>query len=276
MKKNRPIIGAIAIAVLLVASACATSNDSPAADPGPDALIAPGVLSVCISKNGYPPLYFKEDGELKGFDVESTQAIADELGVKLSWLEVAFDGLIPSLTTGRCDLMRSGLYISEERLKVADGIPYLATGPGLVVTKGNPHGITSADDLSGLRVAAQAASANAKILQELSDKLVAEGKQPISIEQYPELPETVAAVQNGKADALIETDIAAAAVATSQAGSLEFVTGVFKQSTDFGMYLAKDNPLLTDIKKAAKVLSDDGTFAAIAEKYGIDPDNLAS
>lgn len=248
----------------------------PAAAAELPGLMTPGTLTVCISKNGYAPLYWKEGGEIKGFEVDALQAITARLGVKLQFTEVAFDGLMPGLVSRRCDLLRSGLYVSEARTKVADVIPYLKTGPALVVRKGNPEGIHAPADLSGKTVAAQAASANGQILKDLSAELQKQGKAPIKIAVYPELPETVAAVQNGRADAVIETDVAASAIAARLSGELQTIGGLFHANTRFGMYLAKGSPLAKPVDEAAQALTADGTFGRIAAKYGLPAENVVS
>lgn len=265
---------AAAAGVALALSACGSGSDQNSGGADVPGLAEPGEMSVCISKNGYPPLYWKEGATLTGFDVKSMEAIAADLEVKLTWTELAFNGLVPALAAGRCDLLRSGLYINAERKEVADAIPYLKTGPAILVPEGNPDDVESKGDLSGLTVAAQAASANQQILSALSRDLEASGKDPIDIAKYPELPETVAAVENGKADALIETDIAAGAVSSSLEGSLEPAPSVFEPSTSFGMFVPKESPLLKPLTKSVQKLYDDGTFAEIAAEFDIPEENL--
>ncbi|WP_180092556.1 transporter substrate-binding domain-containing protein [Vreelandella sedimenti] len=241
-----------------------------------DELNTEGTITVCISKNAYPPMYWKENGQLTGFDVVSMEAIAEQLGLGLQFMEVAFDGLMPGIVSGRCDMMRSGLYVSEARTNVADAIPYLRTGPALLVMSGNPAGITSTDDLSGKTVAAQSASANAEILGELSESFETAGQDSISIALYPELPETVAAVQNHRADAVIETDVAAASVADSLSGRMEVIGGLFDSDTMFGMYFPQGSLLKDAIETVVIELTEDGTLEEIAVQFGLMPENIAS
>lgn len=252
------------------------ASHSVANDEVSDFLNTDGVLTVCISKNAYPPMYWKEDGELTGFDVVSMQAITDRMGLELRFMEVAFDGLMPGIVSGRCDMMRSGLYVSEERTKAADAIPYLKTGPALLVMAGNPSGIMSAEDLSGKTVAAQSASANSEILVKLSESFEASGSEEINISLYPELPETVAAVQNHRADALIETDVAAASVANSLNGRLELVGDLFDSDTMFGMYFPKNSPLKDAVETVFIELTEEGVFEKVASDFGLINSNVAS
>lgn len=270
------LFGAAAVAALSLTACSSGSADGAGDSDSSLPVIESGSLTVCISKNAYEPLYWKDGDTFTGFDPDSITAVADELGLTVKYNVSAFDGLLPALMSGRCDVLRSGLYINEERSENADAIPYLQTGPALIVPKGNPLGLETPDDLSGVRIAVQGASANEKILQELSAQLEADGKPGIELSVYPELPETIAALQNGRVDATMETDVAANQAAETLGDEFEVAAEVFPAETDFGMFLAKDSELTAKITEVAQKLTDDGTFADLAEKYGLLPDRIVA
>lgn len=275
-KSVKTIGGMLGVAVAISLSAC---GSSPSADTdGAEALpvVNKGDLTVCISKNAYEPLYWNDSGDWQGFDLDSIRAIADELDLKVELNVSAFDGLLPALLSGRCDVLRSGLYLNEERAEKTDAVPYLTTGPALIVEAGNPLNLTSTEDLSGVRVAVQGASANEQILRSLSEELEAAGKPGIELSVYPELPETVAALQNGRVDATIETDVAAVQAAKTLGEGFEVADTIFPAETNFGMFLPKNSELTPTMIEAAKKLTDDGTFASFAEKYGLSPDRIVT
>ncbi|MDR2567478.1 MAG: transporter substrate-binding domain-containing protein [Bifidobacteriaceae bacterium] len=270
---------ALSTAALVISSAFATAacgtEDNGAASPSSSApVVQAGQLTVCISKNAYPPLYWNEGGKLQGFEVDSLEKIAGELDLKLVFTEVAFDGLLPGLAAGRCDIMRSGLYINEERTATFDAIPYLMTGPALIVPPGNPKGIETVEDLAGLRVAAQGASANETKIKEVSDQLAEAGLEPVEISVYPEMPETIAALQNGRVDGTIETDVAAVQAAQTLGEGWLALDELFDAGTEFGMYFAKDSALLPQVREAARKLTEEGVFGEIAVKHGLNPDRV--
>lgn len=269
---------ASAAALALALAGCAGQSADADTDGGGEGLpvISAGTLTVCISKNAYPPMYWNDGGTLTGFDVDSIAAIAADLGLEVSFSEMAFDGLLPALVAERCDVLRSGLYINDERQAAADAIAYLETGPALIVPADNPLSLTSIDDLPGIRIAAQAASANERQLQELSEQFVADGLAPLEISSYPELPETIAALTNGRVDATIETDVAAAQAAETLGDDYTVLDTLFPAGTQFGMYLPKDSALTATITEVAERLTEDGTFADIAQTYGLNPDRLVA
>jgi polar amino acid transport system substrate-binding protein len=92
----------------------------------------------------------------------------------------------------------------------------------------------------------------------------------------PKGAETVAALENGKADALIETDVAVADMVSKSGGKLEEVKSVFPTSTQFAVYTSKGSAISAPLKTAIADLIASGTLTAIATKYGLDSAKLTS
>jgi polar amino acid transport system substrate-binding protein len=232
-----------------------------------------GEVSFCTDPEYAPMEYYENgsSGDPIGFDSDASAALAELWGVEAKFVPMAFDGLMPGLQAKRCDVLWTALYLSPERLKVADGMPYLKTGPGLITASGE-NGITSAEDLSGKTVAVQGGGANEETLRGLSKKFEADGKPGITVQPYPKTAETVAAVMNGKADALIETDVATVDMVNKSNGGLKIIPGVFEAETEFGVFTLPGSPLGDAVEKGVKELHENGTLARIADKYGLDAD----
>lgn len=121
---------------------------------------------------GVPP-YGMMDANLKpaGSDVETAQLLAKDLGVALEFVPVTGASRIPSLLTGKSDIVVSSFSVSEERKKVIDfSAPYgeLQT----IIAAPAAMNIKSYADLAGKRVvvtrgttADQALTANVKDAQ---------------------------------------------------------------------------------------------------------------
>ncbi|MEV5832045.1 transporter substrate-binding domain-containing protein [Nocardia sp. NPDC052112] len=257
---------------LLIAGCGSGSQGSAASGAAPAGLIRGGELRVCTDPE-YAPMEYFENGNTTapvGFDSDAARALAELWQVETSWQITSFDGLMPALQAQRCDVLWSALYVSPERTAVADAAPFLATGPGLIVRSGETR-IAAADDLSGKTIAVQGGGANEKTLQQLSQRFEAAGRPTITIQAYPKTAETVAAVTNGKADALIETDVAVVDMVAKSGGALRAVPGVFTAETVFGVFTKKGSPLSGPVAAAVRTLTDNGTLAKIATKYGLDP-----
>jgi polar amino acid transport system substrate-binding protein len=83
-------------------------------------------ILIVGTESTYPPYESRnEQGELIGFDIDLMNIIADKLGKKVDWQDMAFDSLIPTLIAKRIDAVIAGMSITEERAqRVAFTIPY--------------------------------------------------------------------------------------------------------------------------------------------------------
>lgn len=266
-------ITTIAAAGVLAFALAACSSDDSENSSAPDGLIDSSTLTVCNDPEYAPMESYANgsSGEIVGFDADLAQAIADRWNVKLELSPTAFDGLMPALQSRRCDVLLSALYMSEERLAVADAAPIMNTGPAIVTTTGNESAYSEATDLCGASIAAQSASANATIIEGMEDTCEDAGKSAPELTQYPQVSQTVLAVLNGKSDALIETDVAAAYMASQNEGKLVVVDGLFPKDTQFGIFTRKDDDLTEPVAEAITALREDGTLAELAKKYDLDP-----
>ena len=129
-------------------------------DPGPDAAtrlpagatIAPGVLTVAVDPS-YPPYAGTSGGKLAGLDVDIAAALADDLGLKVRFVDMDRGKLKALVTSPTADLALSGLTTSQ--IVAAGGSPggiYAFDGPMLFTSK--PATLTL-DDLGGERMGAQ-------------------------------------------------------------------------------------------------------------------------
>jgi polar amino acid transport system substrate-binding protein len=107
--------------------------------PPPDPAAAPGPLRVGMEL-GYPPFEMTdEQGRPAGVSVDLARALGAHLGREVVIENLAFDGLIPALKTGRIDLILSSLTATPERAQsIAFSEPYLRTGLALLVGRGSP------------------------------------------------------------------------------------------------------------------------------------------
>ena len=137
MKKLLSLL--LALVMLLSFAACANDDDTPPANEdgqqeeqnGSEAgtmnkladIKAAGELVVGTSAD-YPPYEFhmEIDGvdTIVGFDIAIAQAFADELGVELKLVDMAFESLLISLQKGDFDLVMAGLTPDEERAKMTE------------------------------------------------------------------------------------------------------------------------------------------------------------
>jgi len=120
-----------ASALLAAASAAwgapAAPSSSPAPSPVLQRVLAHGVLRVCIWPEYYGITYrHPRDETLSGLDIDLSNELAKDLGVRLRYVESSFQRLIPDLEAERCDVAMFAVAVLPQRLAaLAFTQPYL-------------------------------------------------------------------------------------------------------------------------------------------------------
>lgn len=288
---------AVLAAVMLIAAACSnpgsaapTSGGGASASPTqaaptteaslvtiapPTSLITAGTLTDCVDIE-YPPMEFfppdvTDPNQAIGFDVDAAKAAADRFGLDIEIRNTAFTALIPDLEAGRCDIVWSALYVSEERLKVADAVPYMATGQVVMVPVGNPLGIGQESDLCGKTISIQGGGLVQRRAEAASAACEAAGNEAIDIRAFQQVSEEFAQIVNGQVDAVWETDTAVLNFRFNNPDAYE-VAYELPRNDNYGVYYGKGKTDLGDALTAViAALKDDGTLAALATQYNMDP-----
>ncbi len=111
LRRSRFAVGLL-LWSLAALTGCSRTTRSSAPAPVPPAEIRVGIAPI------YPPLAFKEDGQIKGIEVDFTRQLSLDLGVKFVLVELPWDDLIPALRAGRIDVIMSGMSVTDERSKL--------------------------------------------------------------------------------------------------------------------------------------------------------------
>lgn len=160
---RRTVLSAAAAAALLVLTGCSKSDDakssaSSASASSADTLEKPTL--VVGMELAYPPFEGKDaQGNPAGVSVDFMKDFAKSAGKEIKIENIAFDGLIPALLTGKVDMVMSSMTITDERRKTVDfSDPYANAMLGILTHKGS--GIKSVEDLNqkGRRIAAKIGS----------------------------------------------------------------------------------------------------------------------
>jgi polar amino acid transport system substrate-binding protein len=242
----------------------------------PTSLISAGKLTDCVDIE-YPPMeYFASADETDpnkatGFDVDAARAVATKLGLTLEVVNSGFDSLIPDLANARCDIVWSGLYVSDARLEKADAVPYMATGHAVMVPKGNPKAIKAVGDLCGKTISIQSGGVVETASNKASDDCVAAGKPKIDIQGYPKVADEFQQIVLGRVDAVWETDTAVLNYMFSNPDKYEMAFA-FPRDRNYGVYYQKGKADVgAALTAALAALKADGTLAALATQHNIDP-----
>jgi membrane-bound lytic murein transglycosylase MltF len=135
--------------------------------------------------------YFIDKGVQRGVAYDAFRLFEEDLNKRLKtgnlrihvvFLPVGRDELADALTSGRGDIVAAGITVTESRLKLADfSEPLVGNVKEVIVTGPGAPAIATIDDLAGQTVHVRAQSLYQENLQELSARLVQQGKKPIDI-----------------------------------------------------------------------------------------------
>lgn len=97
---------------------------------------------------GYMPFEMRDkQGKIIGIDIDLAKLMAKEMGVKLTIVPTAFDGILGAIAADKFDIIISGITVTQKRnLKVNFSNPYMSIGQTLLVTK--KHANKSWSDLN--------------------------------------------------------------------------------------------------------------------------------
>ena len=240
----------VAAAALLLAGCSSTATD----DGEGVSLIDEGVLTVCTNPP-YEPFEYDEGGEIVGLDMDLVAEVAADLGAELEIKVTPFEGIQSGadLNSNNCDLVASGITITEEREENMDfSDPYFDADQGLLVPTGS--GIASLDDLEGLDVAVQQATTGLDWATE----------QGLNTVEFEDLGLQVQALRGGTVDAVIN-DIAVLGPFADD--ELE-VSTTFPTGEQYGFGVRTGNSaLLEAVNATLERVRSDGTYDEIYEKY---------
>ena len=206
VKKIAAVAAAAVLAMSMAGCGAGASNSSnSSAQNALEKIKANGKLVIGTSAD-YPPYEFHAtiDGkdEIKGFDIDIAQAVADDLGVELEIKDMDFDGLLVALQGDKVDMVFAGMTPTDERKKNADfsDIYYTATHR-FILRSGEEGSVKSFDDLKGKKIGVQKGSIQEGIAKENFDEA--------NIKSLAKVTDLVLDLKNNKVDAiLIEEGVA--------------------------------------------------------------------
>jgi len=169
---------------LLLIAALGASMSAAIAQPSlPDRIRQAGRIVIATQPN-YAPITFKDPAtnRLTGFDIDLGEAIGKELGLRVEWQEIAFAQMLPSLQTGRVDMVMAGMSDLPTRREVADFVNYMVSGAQFYTITALAGEIKGPEDLCGRTVGASRSTNWPRQIGEWSDaNCVARGRPPITV-----------------------------------------------------------------------------------------------
>lgn len=213
-----------------------------------------------------PPHGFMDpaSNSLKGIMVDVAEGVAKRLGVAANFTNVPFSGLIPTLKSGRADLMSAPLFITEERAKAVDfTIPIYGWGEGIVISDKTTQRYGDIKALEGKKVGTLVDSVQYKMIKDLPGT---------EVSTYPDYPSLIADVRVGRIDlGVVDPPSIAYQIQSKSIPGLTF-DNTYKAQKVFwvGGAVQKDNKALLDaVDKALAEMKHSGELQKILTKWGV-------
>ncbi|MGB0959065.1 MAG: transporter substrate-binding domain-containing protein [Halocynthiibacter sp.] len=206
------------------------------------------------TEGAYAPWNFTNDaGEIDGFERDLGDELCKRASLKCEWVKNEWDTIIPNLVSGNYDAIIAGMSITDERKETidftqaytpADPSAYAAMSKDVDVTKGV--------------IAAQATTIQAAFVAEQGWTLV----------EFATPEETVAAVKNGEADAVLADKSFIDTMLSD--GGLMRLERMESIGGGVGMGIRKsDAELRATFDTAIQSMKDDGTLNTLIEKWEV-------
>jgi cystine transport system substrate-binding protein len=264
LARTRTILGLAAASAAVIALAACSSGDS-GSGSGADAagdeygLVQAGTLTVA-TEGTYRPFSFHEDGsgDLVGYDVEVAEAVAEKLGLEVSFQETQWDAIFAGLDAGRFDVIANQVSITPEREEqYLFSAPYTVSRGVIVVNEGDTS-ISSFDDLEG-KTTAQSLTSN---WYELA---TASGANVEAVEGWAQ---AVSLLQQGRVDATVNDQLTFLDYVNTTPDAAIEVAAETDETSESAFALTQDKEaLVAAIDEALAELREEGVLAELGEKY---------
>lgn len=215
-----------------------------------------GGTLVMATNAEFPPYEYYEGGEIIGIDVEIAKAIAEKMGMELQIEDMAFDAIIPAVTSGKADFGAAGMTVTEKRQKSVDFTNTYANSNQVAIVKEDSD-ITGSDMLKGKLIGVQ--------LGTTGDALAAE-IEGATVERYNKGLEAVQSLTQGKIDAVV-IDQATAEAFVKKTEGIKILDEKMSEE-EYAIAVKLGNKELVDqMNKAIEELKAEGKIDEIVAKY---------
>ena len=232
-------------------------------------LVLIGLLAGCAEKTEkvlvatdatWPPFESvnEQTKEIEGFDIDLLNAIAEEAGLEIEYVNVGFDPLLAGIAQCQYDAAISAMTITEERKqKMLFSNPYFEAGQIVTVRIDNSD-ISGKDSLGGKTVGAQIGTTGAIIIGDMDD---------VTLKTYDDVGLAFQDLMNGQIDAIVADNPLALEYVNKNSNKLKTAGEVFTEEY-YGIAICKDNTeLQAKINAGLKAVKAEGLIEELIQKW---------
>lgn len=242
----------------LLAAACLLASPAVAQD-----------VKIGIAAEAYPPFSSPDaSGNWVGWEIDIIHAVCAAAEMQCVITPVAWDGIIPALTSGQIDAIMNSMSITEERLQTIDFSDKYYNTPTVIVGAKGVEMAPTPEGLAGKIIGVQASTVHAAYAEKHFAATAAE------IKIYQTQDEANSDLAAGRIDATQADSIALDAFLATDAGKAccELKGAVADDPEVLGLGVGAgvrkgDDALREKINAAIKKIREDGTYDKITANY---------
>ncbi len=251
-----------ALAAAVVLAAGCGSKKPVAVEPkiAPPAIAKAGVLAAGVDLS-QPPFAGVDGGRRAGMDVDVAAALADKLGVKVTYVDVKPSEAASALAEGKVDCVLSVSLADASLSRVTIAGTYADDAPAFFVSREGTASVEPSITLDSLNVPVVAAQQGSPAFWALQSELGSEGVKPYESIRAALEDLDAGDVELVAGDAFVGSYIARDLPTVRYAGQLA-------TATPLGVAVAADNVALQDaVREALDTMAADGLLDAIRRKW---------
>lgn len=245
-----------------LAALSATTSMTASAGEVLDGIVKSGELRACFDA-GYVPFEMKaKNGNYVGFDIDLGKLMAKQMGVKYVPVNTAWDGIIPALTTGKCDLIMAGMTINPQRnLRVNFADPYIIVGQSIILNPALKGKIKSYKDLNDPKytVTSKLGTTGETAIKKILGKA--------NYNAFETETDAVLEVVNGKADAMIYDMPFVSIYSAQNADKVEVILEPFTYEPLGWAVKQGDADMINFLNNFLRQIKGDGSYDRIYSKW---------
>ena len=226
---------------------------------------AAGVLKVG-TETEFAPFDFIDAGAHVGLNVDLFDEIGKELGVKIEWVTLPWDGVLPGLEAGKFEYVAGPATITKARSEHYRFSPPIAEATIALLKRKGDETIKKPEDIAGKAVGAGKATSQLKQLTDFCDTLPGKCTE----KEYVGFNEAYADLAAGRIVAVGNSLPNIAFVAKQRPDTFEVVLPSFGTKSYFG-FMGRTDPdyasLMDAVQDAMLKIKGDGRMATLQKKW---------
>lgn len=239
-----------------------------------------GVMTS-VNNGSFPPYEIVTgSNSLDGASADLARALGGVLGVKIEHASVSgLSGILSGMAAGRYQMGIGPIGDYPDRQAKNDFVDFVKEFVVFAVHKGNPQKINALEDTCGKRIAVMAGGSAEQVIRKQSALCVEGGKPAVTIQSYADQPTSILAVRSNRSDAFFSSQAPLTYFVQKANGQLELTgTGKANGFGDIfqGTVVPKDSAVRDAILAGYQKLFDNGTYAIIMKKWGLEENMIAA